>query len=244
MPSKGLSTFIYSCPFTKKLVTKPTKPPIKSVLKNMFTSFRLFTAILLIPMDYTISHFTTKAYFFLLYCAYYSPHFYILKIVREDHRMIRKYLAIIGIITLILAGCGNDTTARQDADYDQTKNMVVDILQTDDGKKALQEIIADDKMKQHLVMESDIVKKSITDALVSDQGTQMWQKLFEDPSFVDSFNKSIAEEQKKLFKSLMNDSEFQKQMLELMQNPEIDRKSTRLNSSHVSISYAVFCLKK
>src|SRR5690606_41232737 len=27
-------------------------------------------------------------------------------------------------------------------------------------------------------------------------------------------------------------------------NPELDRKSTRLNSSHVKISYAVFCLKK
>src|SRR5690625_6734481 len=26
--------------------------------------------------------------------------------------------------------------------------------------------------------------------------------------------------------------------------PAIDRKSTRLNSSHVAISYAVFCLKK
>src|SRR5699024_12625280 len=26
--------------------------------------------------------------------------------------------------------------------------------------------------------------------------------------------------------------------------PQIDRKSTRLNSSHVSISYAVFCLRK
>src|SRR5690349_23783913 len=26
--------------------------------------------------------------------------------------------------------------------------------------------------------------------------------------------------------------------------PRIDRKSTRLNSSHVEISYAVFCLKK
>src|SRR5690242_21096170 len=26
--------------------------------------------------------------------------------------------------------------------------------------------------------------------------------------------------------------------------PEVDRKSTRLNSSHMSISYAVFCLKK
>src|SRR5207249_8845411 len=27
-------------------------------------------------------------------------------------------------------------------------------------------------------------------------------------------------------------------------HPALDRKSTRLNSSHVSISYAVFCLKK
>src|SRR5699024_12796923 len=27
-------------------------------------------------------------------------------------------------------------------------------------------------------------------------------------------------------------------------HPSVDRKSTRLNSSHVSISYAVFCLKK
>src|SRR5699024_12712630 len=34
--------------------------------------------------------------------------------------------------------------------------------------------------------------------------------------------------------------------MEGMKNAEatIDRKSTRLNSSHVSISYAVFCLKK
>src|SRR5690625_6133118 len=38
--------------------------------------------------------------------------------------------------------------------------------------------------------------------------------------------------------------------LRLVRNPDIlasvdgDRKSTRLNSSHVAISYAVFCLKK
>src|SRR5690606_40521285 len=29
-----------------------------------------------------------------------------------------------------------------------------------------------------------------------------------------------------------------------LRRPETDRKSTRLNSSHVKISYAVFCLKK
>src|SRR3712207_8893494 len=29
-----------------------------------------------------------------------------------------------------------------------------------------------------------------------------------------------------------------------LRGPELDRKSTRLNSSHANISYAVFCLKK
>src|SRR5437870_13881546 len=29
-----------------------------------------------------------------------------------------------------------------------------------------------------------------------------------------------------------------------LRDPSLDRKSTRLNSSHVAISYAVFCLKK
>src|SRR5690242_20798925 len=33
-------------------------------------------------------------------------------------------------------------------------------------------------------------------------------------------------------------------LVEKSSHCEIDRKSTRLNSSHMSISYAVFCLKK
>src|SRR5437870_6435490 len=32
--------------------------------------------------------------------------------------------------------------------------------------------------------------------------------------------------------------------MRVRRSPERDRKSTRLNSSHVAISYAVFCLKK
>src|SRR3989442_3588149 len=36
----------------------------------------------------------------------------------------------------------------------------------------------------------------------------------------------------------------QSQRRKCPRDPDIDRKSTRLNSSHVRISYAVFCLKK
>src|SRR3712207_7931926 len=32
--------------------------------------------------------------------------------------------------------------------------------------------------------------------------------------------------------------------VDLRREPRLDRKSTRLNSSHANISYAVFCLKK
>src|SRR2546426_6090258 len=44
-----------------------------------------------------------------------------------------------------------------------------------------------------------------------------------------------------LDKPEMSDAEYDRLFRELL---ELDRKSTRLNSSHLVISYAVFCLKK
>ena len=38
--------------------------------------------------------------------------------------------------------------------------------------------------------------------------------------------------------------DLQDQQIRLTVNGQLDRKSTRLNSSHITISYAVFCLKK
>src|SRR5690606_39499252 len=43
---------------------------------------------------------------------------------------------------------------------------------------------------------------------------------------------------------LFSNSEFSSQLDNSNDNLNEDRKSTRLNSSHVKISYAVFCLKK
>src|SRR5690625_2983540 len=41
----------------------------------------------------------------------------------------------------------------------------------------------------------------------------------------------MAKEQKKLFKTLMNDADFQKQMIELLQNPEITEQTLTLMKS-------------
>src|SRR2546427_9112208 len=43
---------------------------------------------------------------------------------------------------------------------------------------------------------------------------------------------------------VVNDRDLYTIWQELLKSPAADRKSTRLNSSHSQISYAVFCLKK
>src|SRR3989442_8606086 len=47
-----------------------------------------------------------------------------------------------------------------------------------------------------------------------------------------------------LYSSFQHDSCYRSPLLRSQFQEFLDRKSTRLNSSHVRISYAVFCLKK
>ncbi|WP_405098484.1 spore germination lipoprotein GerD [Oceanobacillus sp. FSL H7-0719] len=132
-----------------------------------------------------------------------------------------KKLFSLLFLCFVLTACGGNNASQDDGDYEKTKKMVVDILQTEDGKKALTEILQDEKLKQELVIQSDEVKSAINEVLISDKGKEMWKNLFQDPSFVEGYTKSIKEEQIKLQKDLMSDAEYQKQMLELLQNPEV-----------------------
>ncbi|HZW67202.1 MAG TPA: spore germination lipoprotein GerD [Pseudogracilibacillus sp.] len=133
------------------------------------------------------------------------------------------------ITTVILISCGNPP--QKEADYEQTKQMMVDILKTDEGKKALIDIISDDKLKQHLVIDAEIVQDTISETLVSNEGKEMWKQLFADPKFLSNFYESIAEEQEKMFKHLMTDAHFQKQMMELLQDPEMAKQTLALLKS-------------
>src|SRR5699024_5825332 len=126
-----------------------------------------------------------------------------------------QMLRIIFVLSVLLMSACSAESANE-AEYDTTKKMVVDILQTDDGKKALKEI-----MKKQIVIESDTVKKSINDVMASEKGAKMWTELFKDPAFAKNFADSMAEEQEKLMKRLMNDADYQKKMLELLKNPEV-----------------------
>src|SRR5690554_7323069 len=72
---------------------------------------------------------------------------------------------------------------------------------------------------------------------------QKVEKEAEDVTTTESIQKVVIENIHNSMAEIRNNSEILAEM-EKNGEIEIDRKSTRLNSSHVRISYAVFCLKK
>ncbi len=136
--------------------------------------------------------------------------------------MKKRWIPIFAI-TIILTACGGGGgQAQGDAQYETTKKMVVDIIKTDEGKKALTEVLTDEKMQQQLVMDSATVQDAISGTLLSDQGKEFWNKLFEDPMFVQTYTKSVEDAQKDLMKGLMTDSEYQKLLMDIFKNPEME----------------------
>lgn len=141
--------------------------------------------------------------------------------------MVKKVILFLAAILLAgsLGGCGGSSSGSsdQDMDYEKTKKMVVDILKTDDGKAAIQQIMEDDQMKQNLVMDQKMVQETIQQTLTSDKGKEFWTKTFEDPKFSEAFAKSIQTEHEKVIKQLMKDPDYQAMMIEILQNPEMQQ---------------------
>jgi spore germination protein D len=132
---------------------------------------------------------------------------------------------------LLAAGCAPTESGGGQVDYEETKKMVVDILKTDDGKKAIQEVMGDDGMKEKLIMDQPVVTDTIEKTLTSDKGMDFWKKSFEDPKFAESVAKSMKKENEQLLKNLMKDPEYKGMMIETMKDPELEKELTTLLKS-------------
>jgi spore germination protein D len=137
-------------------------------------------------------------------------------------------LPLLGL--LVLAGCAQ-TEAQQNADYEGTKKMVIDLLKTDEGKKAFHELIAEEDMREDLVMDSDFVKKTIQDTLTSEEGKTFWQEVMKDPEFAKTFAESMQSENEKILKSLMKDPEYQQMMMDILKDPQMGEQALELMKS-------------
>jgi spore germination protein D len=147
--------------------------------------------------------------------------------------MKRKISLLISLLTIFLiTGCAQEQSGRNELDYEETKKMVVDILKTDEGKKAIQEIMSDEKLRQELVMDQAVVTETIQSTLTSEKGAEFWKKNFEDPKFAESVAKSMQKENEQLLKNLMNDPEYRGKMIEVLRDPEIQKDVTTVLKSN------------
>ncbi|GAF66250.1 spore germination protein GerD [Bacillus sp. TS-2] len=130
-----------------------------------------------------------------------------------------KWLFLCLFITL-LSGCAAAENSGQ-ADYDTTKKMMVDMLKTDEGKKAIQELMHDEEMRHDLVMDNFFVKETIQETLTTEQGKAFWQQTMQDPEFAKTFAEAMQSENEKILKGLMKDPEYQTMMVSILQDQEI-----------------------
>jgi spore germination protein D len=129
----------------------------------------------------------------------------------------------LSIVTILISGCAPQEESASHMDYEETKKMVIDILKTDDGKKALKEVMKDKEIKQALVMDQKAVTKTIQTTLTSDQGKEFWKKAFEDPKFAESYAKSMQKEHEKVLKGLMTDPDYQKMLIDVFKDPKMQK---------------------
>lgn len=133
---------------------------------------------------------------------------------------------------IFLPACSTQDSGSVNMEYEETKKMIVDILKTEDGKKALKEVLSEDEFKAQLAIDNTVVSDSIQSTLVSDKGKEFWKKAFEDPEFAKTFASSMEEEYQKLMKGLMNDPEYRSKVIELLHDPDMEKELANLLKSN------------
>ncbi|WP_043931525.1 spore germination lipoprotein GerD [Bacillus sp. EB01] len=138
--------------------------------------------------------------------------------------MKKKLVLLVSGAILILSACtGGGNQAQSKLDYEETKKMLVDILHTEEGKKAIQEIVTDEKIKQEMIMDQAVVSETIQKTLTSKEGTDFYKKSLENPKIAASMAKGMKTENEKLLKDLMKDPEYRAMMIEIFKEPEMQK---------------------
>ena len=71
------------------------------------------------------------------------------------------------LLALSLVACSG--TKETTLTYDEVKKIVIDSLQTEDGKKAMRQLLEEPAMRDLIVLEHDEVNTAIKDTLLSEE---------------------------------------------------------------------------
>jgi spore germination protein D len=146
------------------------------------------------------------------------------------HVMKRWLHAVAAAAALIvLTSCGSDQQQSSQVNYNEVKTMVVDILKTEDGQKAIQEAKQKEEGKniENLQIlstgQGQQLQLAVKEVMSDPAYASALKETMIDPRFAGDFAKAITEEIKKIHKDLMKDPEYQQAMIDVLKNPQIQK---------------------
>lgn len=100
---------------------------------------------------------------------------------------------------------------------------MMDSIQTEDGKKAIRQLLQDPSFRDLIVLEHEEVQTAISSTLVSEDSKEFWKKQFEDPTFQENIAKSMKEQQTEIMKELIKDPTYQEDLISFFGQSEMQK---------------------
>jgi spore germination protein D len=135
---------------------------------------------------------------------------------------------ILSCIAAVLAGCGAEPSGGggQTIEYRDMKQMVIDILKTEDAQKALQEqsrIHATGGFQALSATDQETIKLAIKEVLLSEDARSVLEELMTDVRFAGEFAKAVNKENKQIHKDLLKDPSYQQDLVSVFKGPEMEK---------------------
>ena len=121
----------------------------------------------------------------------------------------------------LASGCSEGKEERNADSYSDEKKMMVDLLKTDEGKKAIQEVLSEEDVKAELIMDEDTVTKTIEKTLTSKEEMKFWKDAFSDPDFVKALAKGMKSSHINILKDLMKDPEYLSRLTDVLKSADM-----------------------
>lgn len=131
-------------------------------------------------------------------------------------------LITLALAVLLLASC-SDSVQNTNLPYEEIKKIMIDSLQTEDGKKALRQLLEDPNFRELIVLEHAEVNNAIHQTLLSEEAGEFWKKTLEDPKFKETLAKSMKEQQTEIMKTLIKDASYQEDLIAFFGQPDMQK---------------------
>ncbi|HZG55574.1 spore germination lipoprotein GerD [Paenibacillus sp.] len=126
----------------------------------------------------------------------------------------------------LLTSCGQDQQQSAQVNYNEVKTMVVDILKTEDGQKAIKEasreVEASDFQQLQILStgQGQALQTAVREVMSDPAYASALKEAMIDPMFAADFAKAIVAEDKKIHKALMMDPEYQQALIDVFKDPQ------------------------